>query len=213
MQLAFFFLVVCVDDIVITESDIAEISSLKSFLHSQFHTKNLDALKCFLGVEVTRSKKAFLLSERKYVIDLLTKTYKLEAKPCNTPMTSNMQLIKDGELFEYQGRYRRLVGKLNYLTVTRPDIAYSVSVLSQFMSSPIVHHWVALEKILCYFKGTTGRGIFYSNNDILELCFFKMQIGQVPKLIKGILQAIVCLLVEILSHVRVRNKMFFLDLV
>ena len=84
-------------------------------------------LRYFLGVEVTRSKKGIFLSQRKYVLDLLTETGKLEAKPCSTPMLPNLQLTKDGELFEDPERYRRLVGKLNYLTVTRPDIAYSVS--------------------------------------------------------------------------------------
>ena len=68
------------------------------------------------------------------------------AKPCSTPMVPNVQLTKEGELFEDHERYKRLVRKLNYLTVTRPDIAYSVSVLSQYMSSPTVSHWVAVEK-------------------------------------------------------------------
>ena len=62
------------------------------------------------------------------------------AKPCSTPMSPNFHLTKDGEPFEDPERYRRLVGKLNYLTVTRPDIAFSVSVVSQFMSSPKIHH-------------------------------------------------------------------------
>jgi len=79
------------------------------------------------------------------VLDLLTETWKLGVKPCSVPMISNLQLIKDGELFEDPEKYRRLVGKLNYLIVTHPDIAYSNSVVSQFMSSPTVHHWAALE--------------------------------------------------------------------
>ncbi|XP_075076631.1 uncharacterized protein LOC107793242 [Nicotiana tabacum] len=130
-------LVVYVDDIVITGSDITGISTLKSFLHTQFQTKDLGQLKYFLGVEVTRSKKGIFLSQRKYTLDLLAETGKLGSKPCNMPMVPNTQLVKeDGELFEDPEKYRRLVGKLNYLTVTRPDIAYSVSIVSQFMSSP-----------------------------------------------------------------------------
>ncbi|KAM7509738.1 hypothetical protein LguiB_008613 [Lonicera macranthoides] len=157
-------LVVYVDDIVITGSDTMGISSLKSFLHAQFHTKDLRMLKYFLGVEVTRSKKGIFLSQRKYVLDLLAETGKLGAKPCSTPMIPNVQLTKDGPLFEDPEKYRRLVGKLNYLTVTRPDIAYSVSVMSQFMSSPTIHHWEVLEQILCYLKGAPGRGILYANH-------------------------------------------------
>jgi len=135
-------LVVYVDDIVITGSDYARISSLKSFLHTRFHTKDLGQLKYFLGIEVNRNKKGILLSQRKYILDLLADTGKLAAKPCSTPMVPNVQLMKDdGDLFDDPERYRRLVGKLNYLSVTRPDIAFAVSVVSQFMSSPTVKHW------------------------------------------------------------------------
>ena len=157
-------LVVYVDDIVITGSDPTGISSLKSFLHSQFHTKDLGMLRYFLGVEVMRSKHGILLSQRKYVIDLLSETVKLGAKPCSSPMARGLPLTREGELFEDPERYRRLVGKLNYLTVTRPDIAHSVSVISQYMSSPITDNWAAVEHILCYLKGAPGRGILYSNH-------------------------------------------------
>ena len=83
-------MVVYVDAIVIIESDSKSILSLKSFLHSHFHTKDLGMLKYFLGVEVMRSKQGILLSQQKYVLDMLSKTGKLGAKPCNTPMTLNV---------------------------------------------------------------------------------------------------------------------------
>ncbi|KAK6140682.1 hypothetical protein DH2020_025589 [Rehmannia glutinosa] len=145
-----------VDDIVITISDNSSISHLKAFLHAQFYTKDLGALKYFLGVEVLRGKKGLFLSQIKYVLDLLSETGKLGAKPCSTPMVPNVQLTKDGELFTEPERYMRLVGKLNYLTVTRPYIAYYVSVVSQYMSSPTIDHWKILEHILCYLKGAHG---------------------------------------------------------
>ena len=128
------------DDIVITVSDSKDILSLKSFLHSHFHTKNLGMLKYLLGVEILRSKQGILLSQQKYVLDLLSATGKWSAKPCSTPITPNVHITKEGDLFENLERYKRLVGKLNYLTVTHRDIAYSVSVLSQYMSSLIVSH-------------------------------------------------------------------------
>ena len=166
-------LVVYVDDIIITGNDDSGIASLKSFLHSQFQTKDLGSLKYFLGVEITRSKKGIFLSQRKYILDVLTETGKLGTKPCNAPMTPGLQLWKDdSEPFEDPERYRRLVGKLNYLTVTRPDIAYPVSVVSQFMSSPTVKHWEALEQILSYLKGAPGRGLLYGNNGHTDIeCF------------------------------------------
>ena len=92
-----------------------------------------------------RSKRGIFLSQRLYVLDLLFETGKLVAKPCHSPMAQSLQLTREGELFEDPERYRRLVGKLNYLIVTRPNISYSVSVVSQYMSSPTVDHWVAVE--------------------------------------------------------------------
>ena len=147
------------DDIVVIGSDYKGISSLKSFIHSQFYTKDLGMLKYFLGVEVMRCKQRILLSQHEYVLNLLSETGKFGAKPCNTPLVPNVQFTKEEKLFEDPERYRRLVGKLNYLTVTRLDISYSVSVVSQCMSSPVVSHWVVVEQISCYLRGALEHGI------------------------------------------------------
>ena len=133
-------LVVYVDDIVITRSDSKGTSSLKSFLQM---------LRYFLGIEVMQSKHRIFLSQRKYVFDLLFETRKLEVKPCSSPMVSSVHLTRECETFEDPERYRRLVGKLNYLIVTRPYNAHSVSIVSQYMSSPTVDHWAVVEQILC----------------------------------------------------------------
>ncbi|KAL0561312.1 hypothetical protein IC582_001735 [Cucumis melo] len=92
-----------------------------------------------------RSKKGIYLSQRKYVLDLLSEIGKVRAKPSGTPMMSNQQLVKEGKLCKDPKRYRRLVGKLNYLTVAQSDIDYYVSV------------------ILCYLKAAPGRGILYKD--------------------------------------------------
>ncbi|KAL0543591.1 hypothetical protein IC582_018691 [Cucumis melo] len=141
-------LVVYVDDIVITGNDASGISSLKTFRQGQFHMKDLGQLKYFLGIEVMRSKKGIYLSQRKYVLDLLSETGKLGTTPSGTSIMPNQQLVKEGKLCKAPERYRRLVGKLNYLIVTQPNLAYSVSVVSRFMSSPTVDHWAAVEQIL-----------------------------------------------------------------
>ena len=107
------------------------------------------------------------------MLDMLSETEKLGAKPCSTPMTPNVQLTKEGELFEDLERCRRLVGKLNYLSVTRPDIAYSVSVLSPYMSSPTINHWTTIEHILCYLKEVSRRVILYKKHEHTKIeCFF-----------------------------------------
>ena len=127
-QASIILLIVYVDDIIITMNDMAGISSLKSFLYGQFHIKDLGMLKYFLGIEVMRSKRGIFISQRKYVLGLLSEIGKLPAKPYQSPMAQNLYLTREGELFPE--RYRRLLGKLNYLTILRLDIAYFVSVLS-----------------------------------------------------------------------------------
>ena len=79
------------------------------------------------------------------MLDLLSETGKLKVKPCSFPMVSSIHLTRVGETFEDLERYRRVVGKLNYLIVTHPDIAYSVSIVGQYMSSPTIDHWAAVK--------------------------------------------------------------------
>ena len=105
------------------------------------------------------------------MLDLLSETGKLGVKPGNTPMTPNVQITKERDLFEDPKSYKRLVGKLNYLTVTHPDSTYSISVLSQYMSSSIVSHWAAVEHILCYLKEVSRCGILYKYRHTRIKCF------------------------------------------
>ncbi|XP_019157606.1 PREDICTED: uncharacterized protein LOC109154224 [Ipomoea nil] len=156
-------LIVYVDDIVITGNDVVGIEALKSFLKEKFHTKDLGVLKYFLGIEVARSRRGIFLSQRKYVLDLLDDTGLLGSKPCETPMEQGVRLVAgEGETFDSPERYRKLVGKLNYLTITHPDIAFPVSVVSQFMQAPTRAHWEAAVRIVKYLKNAPGKGILYA---------------------------------------------------
>ena len=202
-----------VNDLIITGNDRAGISSLKSFLHGQFHTKDLGMLKYFLGVVDMRSKRGIFLSQRKYVLDLLFETEKLATKLCQSPMTQSLHLTREGELFEDPEIYRRLVGKLNYLTVTRLDIAYSVSVVSQCMSSPTVDHWAAVEHILCYLKGASRRGILYSNHGHNRLECFMDADWAGSKENRRSTSGYYVFVGANLVHGRVRNRALSLDLV
>ena len=183
-------LVVYVDDIVITGSDSKGISSLKSLLQSQFHTKDLGMLRYFLGIKVMRSKYRIFLFQRKYVLDLLSETGKLGVKPCSFPMVPSVHLTREGKPFEDPKRYRRLVGKLNYLTVTRPNISHSVSVVSQYMSSPIVDHW----GIYITWKEPQDMVFYIVIMDIKDLSVSRMPIGQDLRRIGGLLQVTISLL-------------------
>ena len=79
------------------------------------------------------------------MFDLLPETGKFRVKPCNFPMALGVHLTRTGETFEDPERYRRLVGKLNYLSVTHPDIAHSINVISQYMSASTVDQWVVVK--------------------------------------------------------------------
>ena len=142
------------DDIVITGSDQDGIQKLKQRLFSHFQTKDLGKLKYFLGIEVSQSNSEVVISQRKYTLDILTDTGMLDYKPVDTLMDPNVKLVK---------RYRRFVGKLNYLTITRPNISFPVSVVSQFLQSPCDSHWDAAVRILCYVKGASSQGVLYEN--------------------------------------------------
>ncbi|RVW28759.1 Retrovirus-related Pol polyprotein from transposon TNT 1-94 [Vitis vinifera] len=158
------YLVVYVDDIVITGSDQDGIQKLKQHLFTHFQTKDLGKLKYFLGIEIAQSSSGVVLSQRKYALDILEETGMLDCKPVDTPMDPNVKLVPgQGEPLGDPGRYRRLVGKLNYLTITRPDISFPVSVVSQFLQSPCDSHWDAVIRILRYIKSTPGQGVLYEN--------------------------------------------------
>lgn len=158
-------LIVYVDDIVLTGDDKEEIPRIKNVLTKEFEIKDLGNLKYFLGMEIARSKKGIFVSQRKYVLDLLKDTAMLDCKPADTPMDSTTKLgsIQDSAPIE-KGRYQRLVGKLIYLSHTRPDIAFSVSVVSQYMNNPTEEHMTTVQRILRYLKMTPGKGLFFKKN-------------------------------------------------
>ena len=104
---------------------------MKNFLQEQFHTKELGKLLYFLVIEVARSKERISLSKRKYAVDILEEIGLMGANPVEIPMYSSVKLCVDqGELLPSLDSYRILVGKLNYLTITRLDISFVVSVIS-----------------------------------------------------------------------------------
>ena len=157
------YLIVYVDDIVITGSDEPGILQLKQHLSNQFQTKDLGKLWYFLGIEVAQSKDGLVISQRKYAMDILEETSFLNTKPADTPMDPSVKLLPNqGEPLSDSGRYRRLVGKLNYLTITRPDI-FAVSVVSQFLSFPCQEHMDVVIRILRYIKCAPGKGLVYED--------------------------------------------------
>ena len=148
-------LLVYVDDMVIIGNDPTCVATLKSVLDAKFGIKNLGSLKFFLGLEIARSKKGISLNQRKFALDILKETCMMVCKPAKSPMEQQLKLSKDtGELLPDSSKYRRLIGKLMYLTLSRLDITYVVNRLSQFLAKPRVSHMQVATRILQYVKGT-----------------------------------------------------------
>ena len=155
-------LIVYVDDIIVSGSDVDGIEEVITNLKRKFQIKDLGKLRYFLGIEVACGIKGLVLSQRKYVHDLLSETGMLGSKPCDTPMDLNLKLDSSGsEEFKDKRRFRSLVGKLIYLTVTRLDITFVVGVVSQFMENPKQIHWDAISRVLIYLNGTIRMRILY----------------------------------------------------
>ncbi|CAL2239859.1 unnamed protein product [Prunus armeniaca] len=143
--------IVYLDDIIVTRNDAKEQLKLQKYLSQEFEMKDLGDLKYFLGIEVGRSKTGIFLSQRKYVMDLLTETGMLGCKPAATPIEMNHKLCEDMDQEPTnKEQYQCLVGRLIYLAHTKPDIEYAVSVVSPFMHSPSVSHRNAVDRILRY---------------------------------------------------------------
>ena len=160
---------VYVDDIVITGNDDEGIRRLKKMLAKAFEVKDLGHLNYFLGIEVAYSSQGIYLSQRKYVLDLLVETGMLDCKPASTPIEANHRIKADmGDPVD-KGQYQRLVGRLIYLSHTRPDIAYAVSIVSRYMHDPRSTHLNAAYRILRYLKGCPGKGILFSNSGHLSI--------------------------------------------
>ncbi|GJW49543.1 ribonuclease H-like domain-containing protein [Tanacetum coccineum] len=159
----FLALLVYVDDIIITGNSVSEIEKFKVFLKSKFMIKDLGKLKYFLGIEVVDTDKGICLNQRKYVLDLLSEYGMLACKPAKTPLMSKLVISNEASdkdpLLENITDYHKLMGKLIYLTNTRPYISYVVHCLSQFMHSPLTSHLKIDFKILRYLKSCPGLGV------------------------------------------------------
>jgi hypothetical protein len=127
----FIVLLVYVDDIILVGTDLKEFTRIKTILDTNFKIKDLGILKYFLGLEVAHSEQGITISQRKYCLDLLKDSGLLGSKPAVTPLDPSIKLHQDdGKVYEDVSSYRRLIGKLLYLTNTRPDISFATQQVS-----------------------------------------------------------------------------------
>ncbi|XP_065626947.1 uncharacterized mitochondrial protein AtMg00810-like [Quercus suber] len=158
----FVVLLVYVDDVLIACNDKVEVDRFKVVLDDKFKLKDLGDLKYFLGLVVARSDKGIALCQRKYTLELLNDAGLLGCKCAKTPMDHNLRFSKfEGEELRDPSHYRRLMGRLLYLTITRPNITFAVHVLSQFMSKPRRPHLDVAHRVL---RSVTGYSIFIGDS-------------------------------------------------
>lgn len=145
------FLLVYVDDIIVASSSQQATAALLHDLKGGFALKDLGQLSYFLGIEVRRHKNGILLTQEKYAADFLKKVNMSTCKAVSTPLSSSEKLSAFiGTPLGPQNatNYRSIVGALQYLTLTRPDIVFSVNKVYQYLHAPTLDHWTAVKKIL-----------------------------------------------------------------
>ena len=151
-----------VDDLIISCNNLDMIVKFKKYLSDCFKMKDLGNAKYFLGIEVSRGKSGIFLSQRKYALDIIEDAGLLGCQPLSIPVEQNHSLLSDdGPLYENPYQFRRLVGRLVYLTITRLELCYAVHILSQVMHNPRKAHWDAAVRVVRYLKGTPGQGIMF----------------------------------------------------
>nr|GEU53093.1 hypothetical protein [Tanacetum cinerariifolium] len=154
---------VYVNDIIIIGNSLPEINKVKQFLKTNFMIKDLGKLKYFLRIEILDTSNGVFLNQRKYFLELIDEFGLLIGKPSYISMQPNISLTNDPSetdpLLKNFTEYQKLIGNLIYLTTTRPDIAYTVYCLSQFMHSPFKSHLKTALKVIKYLKGSPGKGI------------------------------------------------------
>ncbi|KAJ0519517.1 putative RNA-directed DNA polymerase [Helianthus annuus] len=170
------FLLVYVDDVVVTGNSEEEIQRIKQVLHETFRIKDLGILKYFLGIEVLYNDNSVCLNQRKYCLELLNDFGYLGCKPVNVPIEQNYlissKLEKNQQDLKNITGFQKLIGKLIYLSLTRPDISYTVQFLSQFMHKPKEVHLSLALRLLRYLKKSPGKGLSFKKSDDLILYGF-----------------------------------------
>ncbi|XP_016566623.2 uncharacterized mitochondrial protein AtMg00810-like [Capsicum annuum] len=166
-------LLVYVDDIIITGTDSSLITSLQLQLKDSFHMKDHDTLTYFLGLKVHRDSSGVFLNQHKYTQDLISLAGLQDSSSVDTSLELNVKYRREkGDLLPDPTIFRQLVGSLNYLTITRPNISFAVQQVSQFMQAPRHLHLVAVRRIIRYFRGTSNRGLFFPSGSNIYLNAF-----------------------------------------
>ncbi|GKA23814.1 zinc finger, CCHC-type containing protein [Tanacetum coccineum] len=153
---------VYVDDLIITGTPRKEVDAFKSQMKDKFEMSDLGLLAYYLGIEVTQTGGEITIKQTGYINKILKETSMTDSNDTKIPMDPGTKLVKaeDGNPVDAT-YYRSLIGSLRYLLHTRPDLSYSVGLLSRFMQDPKDHHLKAVKQVIRYIKGTKEHGIIY----------------------------------------------------
>lgn len=163
-------LLVYVDDILITGDDPLMVQQLITALNSSFSLKHLGENNYFLGLEAHVTNQCISLTQSKYARELIAKAHLQNCKPSPTPLCPSHKLsCNDSSSFDNPSLYRSIIGGLQYLTLTRPDLSFSVNKLSQFLQEPTQNHWKACKRVLRYIRGTISNGLKF-----VPVCDFRL---------------------------------------
>ncbi|XP_040944289.1 uncharacterized mitochondrial protein AtMg00810-like [Gossypium hirsutum] len=162
------YVLVYVDDIIITGNDAKAIGDFVTQLNAKFSLKDLGKLNYFLGIEVNYIAQGIFLTQKKYILDLLQRA-SMDSLPTSMVTTCRLSATTSSPV-EDEHYYRSIVGALQYVVITRPDIAYSVNKVCQFMHKPLNVHFKAVKRILRYLQGTLNYGLRFirSSSFLLE---------------------------------------------
>ena len=154
------YLLVYVDDLIITGNNSSLIASFIQQLGDKFSLKDMGSLHFFLGVEVIPTKAGLFLTQHQYIRDLLANSNMSGAKDISTPLSTSQTLqLVDGSATVDSTQFRKIMGNLQYLSLTRLDISFAVNKFSQYMHKPTTNHWTATKRLLRYLKQTIFYGV------------------------------------------------------
>lgn len=168
--LSFVYMLIYVEDIIVTGNSDVFLHTTLTMLATCFSVKDPTDLYYFLGIEAHRTASGLHLTQKRYILNLLTRTNMLNAKPLATLMATSPKLsLHFGSKLSDPTKYRATIGNLQYLAFMKPDISYAVNRLSQFMHAPTADHWNATKRLLRYLAGTPSYGLFYSKDNSSSL--------------------------------------------
>jgi len=155
-----------VDDIIFTRNIRQMCEDFKRSMQLEFNMTDLGRMSYFLGIEVIQSDVGIFICQRRYAREMLARFNMTECNPIRNPIVPGTALSKDDEETSVDAtKFKQVVGSLMYLTVTRPDLMFGVSLISRYMATPKASHWVAAKRILRYVKGTIEHGILYQREE------------------------------------------------